>query len=82
VTPADYTLRVVDDSDDNRYTLTRRLAREGYTRVVTANDGRQALDPLAAQPGRPRAARHHDARAERLRGASGTYQNRYCGVSA
>jgi len=48
VTPADYTLLVVDDGDDNRYMLTRRLAREGYTRVVTANDGCQALDPLAA----------------------------------
>jgi phosphoserine phosphatase RsbU/P len=43
------TLLVVDDSDDNRYTLTRRLAREGYTRVVTANDGRQALDLLAVE---------------------------------
>jgi sigma-B regulation protein RsbU (phosphoserine phosphatase) len=50
VTPADSTLLVVDDSDDNRYTLTRRLAREGYTRVLTANDGRQALDLLATQP--------------------------------
>ena len=49
-TPADYTLLVVDDSEDNRYTLTRRLAREGYTRVVTANDGRQALELLSRQP--------------------------------
>ena len=47
---SDYTLLVVDDSEDNRYTLTRRLAREGYTRVVTANDGRQALALLRAQP--------------------------------
>lgn len=39
MTPADSTLPVVDDSDDNRYTLTGRLAREGYTRVMTANDG-------------------------------------------
>jgi class 3 adenylate cyclase len=43
VSQADYTLLVVDDNDDNRYTLTRRLAREGYTRVATAADGRQAL---------------------------------------
>src|SRR5262245_38549921 len=50
MTAADYTLLVVDDNDDNRYTLTRRLAREGYTRLMTANDGRQALDVLAAQP--------------------------------
>ena len=50
---SDYTLLVVDDSEDNRYTLTRRLAREGYTRVVTASDGRQALALLRAQPGLP-----------------------------
>jgi CheY-like chemotaxis protein len=50
VTPGDYTLLIVDDSDDNRAALTRRLAREGYTRVMTANDGRHALDLLAAQP--------------------------------
>ena len=39
-TPA---ILVVDDSEDNRYTLTRLLAREGYEDVTTANDGRQAL---------------------------------------
>jgi CheY-like chemotaxis protein len=42
------TLLVVDDNEDNRYTLTRRLAREGYTTVVTATNGREALDLLAA----------------------------------
>ena len=36
-------LLVVDDSEDNRYTLTRLLAREGYADVSTADDGRQAL---------------------------------------
>jgi class 3 adenylate cyclase len=41
--PAECSLLVVDDNDDNRFTLTRRLAREGYTSVATANDGRQAL---------------------------------------
>ena len=46
MTPGEYTLLVVDDSEDNRYTLTRRLAREGFTSVVTAADGRQALDLL------------------------------------
>ena len=50
MTPADYRLLVVDDSEDNRYTLTRRLAREGYTRVATADDGRQALALLREQP--------------------------------
>lgn len=49
MTRADYTLLVVDDNDDNRYTLTRRLAREGYTTVVTATNGREALDLLAGR---------------------------------
>jgi sigma-B regulation protein RsbU (phosphoserine phosphatase) len=43
------TLLVVDDSDDNRYTLCRRLAREGYTRVLTAANGVEALALLRAQ---------------------------------
>ncbi len=47
MTPADYALLVVDDNEDNRYTLTRRLAREGYTNVTTADNGRQALELLA-----------------------------------
>src|SRR3974377_1971519 len=33
-------------NEDNRYALTRRLAREGYANVATAVDGRQALDLL------------------------------------
>ena len=41
-------LLVVDDNENNRYTLTRRLAREGYKNVATANDGRQALELLRA----------------------------------
>ena len=43
---ADAALLVVDDNEDNRYALTRRLAREGYANVATAVDGRQALDLL------------------------------------
>lgn len=43
-------LLVVDDNEDNRYTLTRRLNREGYRNVATANTGREALDKLKAQP--------------------------------
>jgi sigma-B regulation protein RsbU (phosphoserine phosphatase) len=39
-------LLVVDDNEDNRYTLTRRLKREGYENLTTANDGRQALELL------------------------------------
>lgn len=41
---------VVDDNDDNRYTLTRRLKRLGYDNVAIAEDGRIALDKLAEQP--------------------------------
>ena len=40
---------VVDDNENNREMLSRRLAREGYTRVVVAADGREALDLLASQ---------------------------------
>ena len=43
-------LLVVDDNEDNRYTLTRRLNKEGYRNLCTANDGRAALDILKAQP--------------------------------
>jgi class 3 adenylate cyclase len=42
-------LLVVDDNEDNRYTLTRRLTREGYSNLTTANDGRQALDLLQSK---------------------------------
>lgn len=44
------TLLVVDDNEDNRYTLTRRLKREGYAEVLTANDGIQALQLLKDRP--------------------------------
>ncbi len=39
-------LLVVDDNEDNRYMLTRRLEREGYANLTTASDGREALDLL------------------------------------
>ena len=41
---------VVDDNEDNRYTLTRRLKRRGYDNVVTAEHGQQALDLLGERP--------------------------------
>jgi adenylate cyclase len=47
---ADPALLVVDDIDDNRFTLTRRLAREGYTNLATAADGREALELLQLKP--------------------------------
>jgi DNA-binding response OmpR family regulator len=49
VTDSDAALLVVDDNEDNRYTLTRRLKREGYTDVTTANDGGQALALLRSR---------------------------------
>jgi sigma-B regulation protein RsbU (phosphoserine phosphatase) len=37
---------VVDDNDDNRYTLTLYLDLEGYNNVETAHDGAQAIEQL------------------------------------
>ena len=34
---------VVDDNDDNRYTLKLHLDLEGYTDVATAQDGEEAI---------------------------------------
>ena len=42
-------LLVVDDNDDNLYTLTRRLERDGYTNLTTATNGREALDFLQSK---------------------------------
>ena len=39
---------VVDDNTDNRFTLFRRLNRQGYGDVVTAEHGRKALELLEA----------------------------------
>jgi CheY-like chemotaxis protein len=41
-----WALLVVDDNEDNRYTLTQRLRRLGYADVTSAVDGRDALDKL------------------------------------
>ena len=46
---AEAALLVVDDIDDNRFALTRRLARQGYLNVTTATNGRQALELLNSQ---------------------------------
>ena len=37
---------VVDDNDDNRYTLKLHLDLEGYTNVETARDGEEAIARL------------------------------------
>jgi DNA-binding response OmpR family regulator len=47
---AEAALLVVDDIEDNRFALSRRLARQGYLNVTTAADGRQALELLSSRP--------------------------------
>src|SRR4051794_30286212 len=46
----DATLLVVDDNEDNRYTLTQRLKRLGYSNIGTAVNGREALARLRETP--------------------------------
>jgi CheY-like chemotaxis protein len=41
---------VVDDNEDNRYTLVHRLEREGYGNITEAENGRQALEVLMERP--------------------------------
>jgi sigma-B regulation protein RsbU (phosphoserine phosphatase) len=41
-----YRLLIVDDNPNNRFTLKRRLAREGYSLVTEAENGRQAIELL------------------------------------
>ena len=41
---------IVDDNENNRYTLERRLKREGYENFGIAENGRQALKILAERP--------------------------------
>lgn len=40
-------LLIVDDNENNRYTLGRRLRRQGFENIKEAVDGREALDILA-----------------------------------
>jgi sigma-B regulation protein RsbU (phosphoserine phosphatase) len=42
----DSALLLVDDNDDNRYTLGQRLKRLGYANLTTAVNGREALELL------------------------------------
>jgi DNA-binding response OmpR family regulator/putative methionine-R-sulfoxide reductase with GAF domain len=50
VSHCDAALLVVDDIDDNRFALSRRLARQGYLNVTTAADGRKAMELLNSKP--------------------------------
>jgi sigma-B regulation protein RsbU (phosphoserine phosphatase) len=43
-------LLLVDDNEDNLYTLTRRLRREGYEQLESAENGEQALALLKSKP--------------------------------
>ncbi len=48
--PQDPAILVVDDNENNRELLVRRLAKEGYPNVVLAEDGNIALERLVEQP--------------------------------
>lgn len=46
----DAAILIVDDDDNNRFTLAERLKRDGFERLITACDGAEALSCLARQP--------------------------------
>ena len=48
MTGAPARLLVVDDNENNRYTLTQRLKRQGYADLTTAENGREALELMQA----------------------------------
>lgn len=41
---------IVDDNEDNRFTLTRRLQKIGYRQLETAINGREALEKMMSRP--------------------------------
>src|ERR1700741_5482545 len=47
---ADPVVLIVDDNDDNRFTLSMRLEACGYENIVTAENGREALDKMRERP--------------------------------
>src|SRR6516164_5307841 len=47
---ADPVVLIVDDNDDNRFTLTMRLEACGYENIVTAENGREALEKMRQGP--------------------------------
>ena len=50
MTPPEAAILIVDDNADNRYTLSRRLMRQGYTNLEEATNGKEALERLEARP--------------------------------
>src|SRR6201993_2351288 len=47
---ADPVVLIVDDNDDNRFTLSMRLEDCGYENIVTAENGREALEKMRQGP--------------------------------
>ena len=47
---SDPAILIVDDIEENRYTLARRLKREGYENLQFAANGQQAIERLRAAP--------------------------------
>jgi signal transduction histidine kinase len=50
VTDEGAALLVVDDNEDNRYTLTLQLSLQGYSNLTIATNGHEALDFLRSRP--------------------------------
>jgi adenylate cyclase len=50
VSAAEAAILVVDDNEDNRYTLVRRLRRQGFDDLTEAASGREALEQVARRP--------------------------------
>jgi len=46
----DSTILVVDDNEDNRFTLSMRLEASGYSNLVMAGNGLEALDVMRSRP--------------------------------
>src|SRR5580704_13818070 len=47
---ADPVVLIVDDNEDNRFTLSMRLEACGYENIVTAENGREALEKMREGP--------------------------------
>lgn len=50
MTLEDARILIVDDNEDNRFTLSRRLKKIGYRQLETAVNGREALEKITSQP--------------------------------
>lgn len=46
----DFKILVVDDNENNRFTLTERLRRQGYTNIAVAEGGKRALEIIRDGP--------------------------------